>query len=589
MDSIVWPRRNIRRHHGQVFFEQARVATTERLSTMLSMQGMMSSCQDRSSIGTTLFMTTTTTTSNDASSASAELRTQRVHNVNFVSPLLDYGYPPASRELELKQFRQQKGSAIDIDDVDDYVDEKPILLYLPGFDGTYFCPFIQYPELGTEFEVWCMTVGMDDRSTYLELKAAVLDFLTKECTNTDSDGPSFEKSGVPNNRTKLDNDQGTSSAVGGGIFAGWFRGNFLMKTEAGPKAKGRPVYLAGESFGGILASDIALTLLKKDGRSPSITTSSSVGESIGINLQGLVLINPATCYDRSQLAAKGPQVASMPNALYIFGLFTQLIPLFTDEYSVDQLLLILQAKVLPSVIDNPVREAYMGRVAFSLPTRLEFMPSSTLSWRLDEWLQAGSTLLRGASFKEYPQFRSLIVVGERDKTLPSIAEAERLATKVMLPSQVQIHVVEGAGHASTCGSRLDLAAVMRKRFPELQKMKPGRNQNTPQETKRNLEGKDNTKSSNSDGTTTTGPSSMTVSSHSKRTSMKPQAQEGIGPYFGMEDRYDRADFGLNPILYWSKDYYRKVKMITEERRILLPGTVVSTSYTKATYKVPNTK
>ena len=40
--------------------------------------------------------------------------------------------------------------------------------------------------------------------------------------------------------------------------------------------------------------------------------------------------------------------------------------------------------------------------------------------------------------------------------------------------------------------------------------------------------------------------------------MKPDAQEGEGPYFGMTERYDRADIGLNPILYWSKDNYKKV-------------------------------
>ena len=81
-------------------------------------------------------------------------------NVNFCAPLLDYGYPPTVAEYR-----------------DNSISEKPILLYLPGFDGTYICPFIQFPELGTEFEVWCMTVAMDDRSTFEELKQNVLDFI----------------------------------------------------------------------------------------------------------------------------------------------------------------------------------------------------------------------------------------------------------------------------------------------------------------------------------------------------------------------------------------------------------------------------
>jgi hypothetical protein len=54
-----------------------------------------------------------------------------------------------------------------------------------------------------------------------------------------------------------------------------------------------------------------------------------------------------------------------------------------DEFSFQQLLLILKALALPSVIDNPIREAYMGRVAFLLPTKLEYMPWGTLEWRLE--------------------------------------------------------------------------------------------------------------------------------------------------------------------------------------------------------------
>jgi hypothetical protein len=71
----------------------------------------------------------------------------------------------------------------------------------------------------------------------------------------------------------------------------------------------------------------------------------------------------------------------------------------------------------------------------------------------------------------------------------------------------------------------------------------------------------------------------------KRTSMKPEAQKGKGAYFGMEGRYDKADIGLNPILYWSKSNYQQVERSIEERRILIPGTLQATSYAKSNYKV----
>ena len=41
--------------------------------------------------------------------------------------------------------------------------------------------------------------------------------------------------------------------------------------------------------------------------------------------------------------------------------------------------------------------------------------------------------------------------------------------------------------------------------------------------------------------------------------MKTEAAKGTGQYFGMTERYDQADIGLNPILYWSKDNFQAVK------------------------------
>ena len=69
--------------------------------------------------------------------------------VSFSSPLLEAGYPPAVAELSSSSV---SGSV------------KPLLLYLPGFDGTLVAPF---PELGTEFDVRGMTVAMDNQSTLL--------------------------------------------------------------------------------------------------------------------------------------------------------------------------------------------------------------------------------------------------------------------------------------------------------------------------------------------------------------------------------------------------------------------------------------
>ena len=474
---------------------------------------------------------------------------ERIRDVTFASPLLDFGYPPAVEEYESDTLR-----------------EKPLLLYLPGFDGTYICPFLQFPELGDDFDVKCMTISMKDRSTFDELKSDVVNFILDQVQVVGQDEASPETT--------------TPAPRSNSWFSGWFRSFRPAEEEANegpngsspslpsngvgqsptksPKLSKRAVYIVGESFGGILASDVALTLLKNEP---------------GLNLKGLALINAATCYDRSQLALKGPQVANLPAVLYPFGLMG-LIPLFADEYSFDQLMLILQAKALPSVIDTPQREAYMGRVAFALPFKLQYMPQSTLSWRLTEWLETGCARLsnEGLSYPSsassgansrydetsedqknsledfrtmFPSFRTVIVAGEKDMTLPSIAEAERLAN--LLPNS-HVHVVEGAGHSSTCGSRIDLAAVLRNRFGELatkEKLK-----------KPSMKAKDlvNGKSVNGNADEST-----------KRTAMKPVAAKGTGVYLGMEPRYDGEDVGINPIRYWSKSLYKPLRSSSRPR------------------------
>lgn len=355
-------------------------------------------------------------------------------NVIFRAPLLEYGYAPTVQEFQ-----------------DSALAKKPILVYLPGFDGTYICPFIQFPELGTEFDVWCMTVGMDDRSTFEELKENVMEFIST-----------------------VDDD--------------------------------RPLYIAGESFGGILACEVTNVLLSLGNDKDSVS--------------GLILINPATSYDRSALQVDGPPVAQLPSLLYPLGLM-KLLPLFMDEFSFSQLLLILSAEALPSVIDTPAREAYMGRVAISLPTKLEYMPQETLNWRLTEWLATGCEQTKATlkDLSEQIQLKTLIIAGEKDLTLPSVKEGERLSN--LLPSS-HFHVVEDAGHSSTCGSRVDLAAVIRSHFQELQ-----------------------------------------GSANSKRTAMKQAATIGEGPSFGMTERYDGADVGLSPMEYWSNENYMTIDISTE--------------------------
>jgi pimeloyl-ACP methyl ester carboxylesterase len=378
--------------------------------------------------------------------------------------------------------------------------EKPLLLYLPGFDGTFLSPFLQFPELDTVFDVRCMTIGIEDRSSVEDLKRCVLSYI-REQVKVDSSN----KTNWVTNSTNI---------------------KFTRQKEKKRKTKQpRPLYLTGESFGGILACEVALEVLQDP----------------NISLQGLALINPATCYYRSRLAVEGPIVAASNRWLYYFRLAGKLLPLFADEYSLDQLLMILRAEALPSVIDNEIREAYLGRVAFSLPFVIPVMQQGALLWRLSEWLDKGSIGIdRQLEQLAESSLRILLVVGEKDRTLPSIDEAERLAS-ILRPDQLKIHVVEGAGHASTCLFRVDLASLFRQTFPRLRRVYRKEGKDEAQGWRWPMWRKER------DG--------ENEPIQTPRLSMKPVAAQGKGKYFGMEPRYDNATIGLSPLKYWSPSYY----------------------------------
>jgi len=193
-----------------------------------------------------------------------------------------------------------------------------------------------------------------------------------------------------------------------------------------------------------------------------------------------------------------------------------------------QLVAILSSKGLPSVINDPQREAYMGRVAFDLPNRLNFMPKDTLKWRLEEWLEWGCgvfkdrlEMLQAArdSIDEVSgdvDTHALLKVTDNDRRWRvgfNTAQLGGGGSVVLRVIQECIRaVVPGAGHASTCGGSLNLIKLLRDVFPE-------------------------TNMDRSDG-----------NSHKGKTTEE---------LHGLEHRYDRAWIGLNPLLYWSKDYFLK--------------------------------
>ena len=87
-----------------------------------------------------------------------------------------------------------------------------------------------------------------------------------------------------------------------------------------------------------------------------------------------------------------------------------------------------------------------------------------LDFRLREWLKLGAQLVSNDRLLERTQLPVSAVVGDLDRLLPSIDEADRLKAAVGKERWRGTTVVQGAGHASTLGNRVDLLAAIRDGF-----------------------------------------------------------------------------------------------------------------------------
>ena len=307
----------------------------------------------------------------------------------------------------------------------------PILYFLPGMDGSLSTPFMQYPELSTSFELACMTHsgGLDSRASFEELTAS--------CT-----------------------------------------------AEISASARsGRQILLVGESFGATLAIAVAHRLrgvqvstfrhLIQLGHSDATWYALCVQE-----VRGLVLVNPATSYERSALARFGPICACLQGPLlyplYLLSLVGFAALVLTPTYQAPAFVAMLAATKVPALLNNPYREAWLGRVALGaflgvrapglavgpLLAITPFKPQD-LSFRLTEWLQLGASLVNEGRLASQLTLPVMAVVGDMDFLLPSQDEAGRIREAIGDERWRGTVVVQGAGHASTLGNRVDLNQVIR--------------------------------------------------------------------------------------------------------------------------------
>ncbi|KAK9809406.1 hypothetical protein WJX73_003127 [Symbiochloris irregularis] len=246
------------------------------------------------------------------------------------------------------------------------VSELPLLFYLPGIDGTGLAASRQFPGLAREFDLRALSIPGHDRTPFQDLVKLVITYM---------------------------------------------EGEVLQEPPT------RPVYLLGESFGGILSLAVAH-------ERPDL-------------VDRVVLVNPATSFPRSIWPTLGPLLPQVPQELY------KSVPV-----------------LLAPVLGNPLTLAAFGidpkastrdkivgflqglqRLIPQLQALADILPAPTLAWKL-KLLEEGSRvvepLLKGV------KQRVLILVSDGDFLLPSRDEGPRL--KKLLP-RANLKVFNGRGHA----------------------------------------------------------------------------------------------------------------------------------------------
>jgi pimeloyl-ACP methyl ester carboxylesterase len=268
----------------------------------------------------------------------------------------------------------------------------PILFFLTGLDGAGLAAWRAFDSLAARFDVRVLTVPAADRTPFGGLVELVVDAVVAEVV---------------------------VGAGGGGVGG-----------AHAPRPATRPVYLAGESFGCLLALAAAAA-------APGA-------------VDRLVLVNPATCFSKSPWAALGPAAAAAPPQVYA-ALPWLLAPALGNPLN------IIAGRVTPGASPRDALAQLAGGVAGLLPqldALGDALPAATLSHRL-ELLKTGEAAVN--PLLPSIRARTLVVAGARDSLLPSAREAERL---VKTMPRCRSFVLPNATHAMLQEAGVDLGVII---------------------------------------------------------------------------------------------------------------------------------
>lgn len=143
---------------------------------------------------------------------------------------------------------------------------RPLLLYIPGLDGTGFAASPQFDSLSRYFNLVAFNIPAGDRTSFAGLVTHICNFLETERDARAADALAM-KGQASTTKTK-------------------------NKNSAAPPA----IYLWGESMGGLLSLGVAQAR-------PDL-------------VDRLVLVNPASSFDKSSWPALRPLLPLLPTELY---------------------------------------------------------------------------------------------------------------------------------------------------------------------------------------------------------------------------------------------------------------------------------
>ncbi|KAG0621272.1 hypothetical protein M758_3G006800 [Ceratodon purpureus] len=191
-----------------------------------------------------------------------------------------------------------------------------------------------------------------------------------------------------------------------------------------------PIYLIGDSFGGSLSLAVAA-------RNPKIDLV-------------LVLANPATSFDRSQLQPLFPLLQATPSQL--FGVVPYLLSfIMGDPIKMAEAKVKMNAS--PAERSLQLRESLLTLLP-TLPTLADVVPKDALLWKLK---LLHSAALYTNSRLHAVRAQVLILASGKDQMLPSADEARRL--KQILPN-CRTRYFKDSGHTLLLEGGLNLASVI---------------------------------------------------------------------------------------------------------------------------------